>query len=75
MSVHPEMRFTCDRCQENVTVLLNDQPANARAQPPSDWLAMWTVEVTSPAYHLCSTCVVEFKHFMSNLPTKVTPSV
>lgn len=66
MSHQPEMRFMCNRCNVDVSVSLNDMPAQNRAKPPEGWVTFWVDETTGPALHLCLTCAPKFSEFMRN---------
>jgi len=64
MTIQPEMKFHCDRCQDEVNISLNDQPAQDRNKPPEGWIALWVGSTIEGATHLCAPCRTAFGIFM-----------
>jgi hypothetical protein len=64
MTQTPQMLFRCDRCFTELPILLNDQPAQNRAKPPTGWLQLHVADVTAPAWHLCPGCREHFDGLM-----------
>lgn len=70
MAQQQETRFQCDRCNVDISVPMNDQPALERGKPPKDWLVMWIDSNTAPACHLCPSCSGMFRDLMSELKAR-----
>jgi len=65
MTIQPEIRFRCDRCFDEISVSLNDQPAQERNKPPEGWMVLWVNETVTPSIHFCPGCKKAFDRMIS----------
>ena len=65
MTVHPEMRYTCDRCNEADVLSIQNGPPEIRTAGPNGWAVLRIgSDPSTPPSHLCPRCNIEFGKFM-----------
>ena len=62
MTVQPETRFRCDRCDLEEILPMQNTPA-PRPKAPEHWITFW-VDSTDRQQHFCPKCAVDFGVFM-----------
>ncbi len=64
MSLHPELRFHCDRCHSEVVQPYQNTPSDYRA--PASWMIL-KINNEDHSRHLCTKCTEDFDTFMKGV--------
>ena len=72
MTVVPENRFTCDRCDNSANQPMTNAPPHARVGGPEGWLVL-TIgnDPSTPPSHLCPPCAFGLKAYMDDKALRV----
>lgn len=63
MTVQPETRFRCDRCEAEAILPVSNTPAQTRFAPPEEWMTL-QVDNLDLRNHLCPSCTQAYRDFM-----------